>query len=335
MNKEKWKKVLWALLFPHKFLIFLLVNISAALLIYAFVDKNCPATVAYISYGLSAYALTVVCARMPEVFKKTKQGIYKNKYANKYLTEKELRIRISLYGGLVLNICFAIFKVVMGALYQSKWLFAMAGYNVILTVMRFVLVYRDQTDNLVRNKVDKQVTKQTNKPVKPMKTDYEKRMWGLHSYKVCGWLMLLLNIAISVIVVIVVFDNQRITYPGFMIYAIAAYTFYCLTMAIISMVKYWSRSNPVFSAVKRIGMAKALVSIFTLQVAMITQFGSGEGMNSMSTQLAAGEGMSSMSTQLANGATGFAVCAMINVMAILMLVGVKKDYKEIGGTNGK
>lgn len=296
MNKEKWKKVLTALLFPHKFLIFLLVNVSTVLLIYAFAGKDCPAALAYVSYFLSAYALTVVCARMPEIIRKAKQGIYKNKYANKYLTEQELRIRISLYGGLVLNICFAIFKIVMGALYQSSWLFAMAGYNVILSVMRFVLVYRDQTYNS-----------------KPVKTEYEKRVWGLHSYKVCGWLMILLNIAIYVIVAIVVVRNQTITYPGFMIYAIAAYTFYCLTMAIISMVKYWHRDNPVFSAVKRIGMAKALVSIFTLQVAMMTQFGSGEP----------------MVNRMANAATGIAVCVIITVIAILMLTGVKKDYKEI------
>lgn len=213
------------------------------LLIYAFFDENCPEIVAYISYFISAYALTVACARMP------------------------------------------------GILYQSKWLFAMAGYNTILSGMRFVLVYRDQI-NLHKE------------------SDYERKIQGLHSYKACGWLMLLLNSAISVIVVMVVFDNQTIVYPGFMIYAIAAYSFYCLTMGIINLVKYWHRDNPVFSAVKRIGMAKALVSIFTLQVAMITQFGESGGLD----------------YRMANGATGFAVCIMITVMAVLMLKGVKTDF---------
>lgn len=291
---DKWKAIFWKLLFPHTFIIFLLFNLSVILLLYAFCDENCPELVAYISYFVSAYTLTVVCARMPGIIKKIKMRLYDNKYANRYLTEKELRIRISLYGGLVLNSCFAVFKVVMGAMYQSKWLFAMAGYNMILSGMRFVLVYRDQTD-------------------RKKETDYEKRLDGLHSYKVCGWLMLLLNSAISVIVIMVVFHNQNISYPGFMIYAIAAFTFYCLTMAIINMVKYWHRHNPVFSAIKRIEMAKALVSIFTLQVAMITQFGAADGFD----------------YRMANGATGFSVCVIITVMAILMLIGVKKDYAEI------
>lgn len=291
---DKWKSILWKFLFPHTFIIFLLVNVSAALLLYAFLGENCPEAVAYISYALSAYALTVVCVRMPAIIKKAKGKVYSNKYANKYLTEKELRIRTSLYGGLVLNICFAIFKVVMGVLYNSAWLFAMAGYNVILSILRFILVYRDQTDMKAE-------------------TDYNRRLHGLRSYKTCGWLMLLLNIAISVIVMMVVVDNQTIDYPGFMIYAIAAFSFYCLTMAIINMVKYWHRQNPVFSAVKRIGMAKALVSIFTLQVAMLTQFGDGVEMNS----------------RMANGATGSAVCVLTLLIAIMMIIDANKDYKLI------
>lgn len=291
---NKWEKIFWKLLFPNKVLIFFLVNISAALLVYAFCAEERPEAAAYVSYGFSAYALTVVCARMPELFEKIKKSLHDNKYTNRILNGKTLRIRISLYGGMVWNSGFAVFKVVMGILYQSKWLFAMAGYNVILSGMRFLLIYRDINDRNEEN-------------------DYEKRVRGLHSYKVCGWLMLLLNMAITVIVAMVVLDKHRIVYPGFMIYAIAAFTFYCMTMAIINMVKYWQRHNPIFAAVKRIGMAKALVSLFTLQVAMITQFGGADGIND----------------RAMNGITGLAVCVITTLMAVLMLTGVKKDYERL------
>lgn len=295
---NRWKAIGKNLLFPHTLTVFLLFNASVVLLLYAFLSASCPEAIAYASYVISAYTLTIVCVRIPGIVKKSKQRLHENKYTNKVLTEQELRIRISLYGGLALNICFALFKVVMGVMYQSKWLFAMAGYNAILSIMRFVLVYRDQTNRKTAS-------------------DYQRQLQGLHSYRICGWLMLLLNIAISVIVMIVVFDKQTIVYPGFMIYAIAAYTFYCLTIAIIHMVKYWHRFNPVFSAVKRLGLAKALVSIFTLQVAMLTQFGTGNV----------------ESDALANMATGIAVCVIITVMAILMLIDVKKDYKSINFRN--
>lgn len=291
---DRWKKILWKLLFPETIWIFLLFNVSIGLVLYIFLGKKYVEVVSYVFYALSAYTLTVVCARMPGHFKKIKKRIYSNKYAKRYLTDKDLRIRVSLYGGLVVNVCFAVFKIVMGILFQSKWLFAMAGYNMILSVMRFVLVYKDQIS-------------------KKVETEQERKLHGIHSYKVCGWLMLLLNMAISVIVIIVVFEEQTLSYPGFMIYAIAAFTFYCMITAIISMVKYWHRVNPIFSAVKRIGMAKALVSVFTLQVAMLTQFGVDD----------------EVKHQMMNGMTGFAVCLIITVMAIFMLVDVKKDFAVI------
>lgn len=133
---EKWKRVFWKLLFPKTSLIFLLFNISLVSLIYVFSGEKSYEIVAYISYLVSAYTLTVVCVRIRKIVRKIKKRIYANKHANMLLTEKELQIRISLYGGLLANICFAIFKVVVGVLYQSKCFLAMAGYNTILSIMQ-------------------------------------------------------------------------------------------------------------------------------------------------------------------------------------------------------
>ena len=205
---------------------------------------------------------------------------------------------VSLYSGLLINTCFACFKVVMGFLYQSKWLFAMAGYNMILSIMRFILAYRELKD-------------------KKVKTADQYQKIALRSYWLCGWLMVLLNFAISVIVMIVVFDEHTIAYPGYMIYAIAAYSFYCLITAIINVVKYWKLENPIYAAIKRIVLAKALVSNFTLQVAMLTQFGD----------------LDRLSFKLANAATGFAICSAIMILAVFMIHNKKSsriDENELG-----
>jgi len=69
----------------------------------------------------------------------------------------------------------------------------------------------------------------------------------------------------------------------------------------------------VFTAIKRIGLAKALVSIFTMQVAMLTQFG----------------GQNELLKRIFNLATGSAVCASIMALAVFMLLGVRKDYREV------
>lgn len=290
---NKWKERLWKILFPNPFVVFLLVNASAGLLIYVFMGQQNTEPIAYVSYVLAFYALVVSCARIPATVQKVKNSLHKNKYTHRFLTDKELRVWVSAYMGLVVNVGFAILKALTGYLYESGWLYAMAGYHALSGVMMFVLVYRDKMGAKMSEDV--------------------RLIRGLHSYELCGWLMIVMNTAISVIVFMVVFREQTISYPGVLIYAIAAYTFYCMTMAVINLVKYRRRHNPVFSAIKRIGLAKALVSIFTLQVAMLTQFTTD----------------SETPVRLMNLGTGAAVCASIMALAVYMLLGVRKDYKEV------
>ena len=65
-------------------------------------------------------------------------------------------------------------------------------------------------------------------------------------------------------------------YPGFMIYAVAAYTFYKIIMSTIQVIKVGKRRSPLLSITRRIGYIDACVSILTLQTAMFASFSSGE-----------------------------------------------------------
>lgn len=290
---NKWKDLLWKVLFPKTWIVFLLFNLAAVSLIYVFMQQKTAEPIAYVAYMIAFYALMVVCARIPGTVKHVKDSLHKNKYTHRFLTDKELRVWFFAYMGLIVNVCFAVFKVIVGYMYDSAWLYAMAGYHTLSSLMTFIIVYRDKKGKDAE--------------------EHTRLIRGLHSYEMCGWLMILMNTAISVIVFMVIFRKQTISYPGVMIYAIAAYSFYCLIMAFINLVKYRRKHNPVFSAIKRIGLAKALVSIFTLQVAMLTQFG----------------GTDEIFTRIMNLATGCAVCAAIMALAVFMLLGVRKDYREV------
>ena len=292
-KKTDWKKIGLSILFPHTFLVFLLFNLTLAGLIYIFWNHYETSLLAVIFYGVSFYTLVIVCARIPGIVKDVKAGVYKNRYAKEYLTNKDLRMRISMYRGLLINFCFATFKIIMGFVYHSPWLFAMAGYNVILSTMRFVVIFRSQAKGL---------------------NELEERRRGLQSYHVCGWLMMLLNIAVSVIMFMVIVKKQTIEYHMIVTIGLAAFTFYCFIMAIINMVKYRERTNPVYATIKRIDMVKAIVSIFTLQVAMLTSF-SGQG--------------AAIDQRFMNTMTGIAVTIAINTIGAMMLAGVKKDFKEL------
>lgn len=301
MNKKEnegkketdWKAIGKKILFPHTFIIFLLFNLTVAGLIYIFVNHLEENLLSIMFYMVTFYTLVVVCVRIPGIVKNVKSGLYANKYTNMYLTDKDLRMRLSMYRGLLINFCFATFKIIMGFIYNSSWLFAMAGYNVILSLMRFIVVIRSQKKGL---------------------SEIEERRRGLQSYQVCGWLVMILNIAVSVIMFMVIVQKQTIEYHMIVTIGLAAFTFYCFIMAVINMIKYRERTNPVYATIKRIDMVKAIVSIFTLQVAMLTSF-SGQG--------------AAINISLMNTLTGIAVTIAINTIGAMMLAGVKKDFEEI------
>ena len=292
------REVIIKILFPSTFLIFLLVNISAVGLVLIFVRGMEEHPVAYLMYLISSYTLVIVCVRIPQIIKWWQEKLHENKYTDRYLTDKDLRIRLSMYLGLIIAFAFAVFKVVLGFVYESSWFFAMAGYNIILSLMRFVLIHQ------LRRKGA---------------TEYQNRVRGLQSYRVCGWLVMILNIAVSVIIFMVIVQKQTIQYNMIVTIGLAAFTFYCFTRAIINMIKYRERKNPIYAAVKRVDMVKAIVSIFTLQVAMLTTFnGQGE----------------TIDVGLMNTLTGVAVTIAINTMGAMMIASVRGDFRKLENIEG-
>lgn len=298
MNKfiEFWKRVPWkkiglVLLFPHTFIVFLLFNLTVVGLCYIFFNHQDSNPIAVAFYVVAFYSLVVVCARIPGIIKKVENGLHSNKYTHRYLTDQELRISFSMYRGLIINMLFAAFKIVLGVISNSAWLYAMAGYNTILSFMRFVVVFRTQK--------------------KGLSVEQEKHR-NLQSAWVCGWLMLVLNIAISVIMYMVIVLKQTIVYHEIIVITLAAYTFYCFTMAIINVIKY-HKKNLAYSTIKRIDLAKAVVSVFTMQVAMLTRFGQDGDID----------------VGIMNTITGSAVTIVVNTIAALMLSRVSKEKREM------
>ena len=68
-------------------------------------------------------------------------------------------------------------------------------------------------------------------------------------------------------------DLEPARYPGFLIYGVAFYTFYCLIFSMIQCIRFRRLHTPIFSAVKRLDLAKALYAIYMLQLSMLAQFG--------------------------------------------------------------
>jgi len=270
--------------------------LSTILLIYSLGYENANPIIVYGSYIFSTYALVIVVARLPAIIRKVKSGLYKNKYSNKYLSEAEVRAKTSLYVGNGINVLYSVVHLMTGVLYSSVWSYALAGYYVVLSLIR---------SNLVRK----------NRVCLTIENDKDKRLYELKSGCTCGRLLFLLNMAVTVLVVQMIWQNQYYDYPGFMVYAHAAYAFYSFIMSFISMMKRRKLEQPIYSAAKVVSMSCALMSILALQTALLMQFGNGQ------TEF----------IQLMNSLTGFAVCFNIFAMAVWLVHKTKKEIRVLEG----
>lgn len=288
---EQFKKILFKLLFPHKAIVICSVPIAAALLIYAFAYEDANIVVTYISYIFSAYSLTIVCAKAPILFRKIKAAKNRNKYITLYQSDAQLRVKISLYSSVALNILYALLQLFSGFHFHSIWFYALAGYYTLLAVMRFFLL------------------KDARKIVAG-----ENKFYEFLIYRLCGILLLLMNLTLGVIVSYIVWQNRGFEYHYIHTIAMAAYTFTAMTLAVMNVIKYRRYESPLMSAAKVISLASALVSLLSLETAMLTAFG---------------ESGNESFRQTMTAITGTAVCLLILTMAIYMIIHSTKEIRKL------
>ncbi len=292
------KKYFHRLLFPNRYVTAALVVLSAVLLTGVFTNIITFEPIDYIAYFLSAYALTVVCAA---VAVRVKGFLKTNKYTAPFMNDMELRGRVSLYTGVIVNFAYAVMKLASGIIYGSDWSLTLGFYYLILCVIRFVL----SKDTIKR----------------PLKIDAEKRLIHAYkSYRFCGGAMLFLHIAVTSMAVLMIYRDKSYDYPGTLIYANAAFAFYCVITSAVNLVKFKKADDPILSASKAVSFAGALMSIFALQTAMLVRFGGDHEYR-----------------RLMNSLTGGAVCFIIFIMAVYMFIHGTRMLKKLRGesTNPK
>ena len=295
-----WKKIGKALLFPHIAIMIVLVPISIVLLVASMVFIGTESAIAYISYVLSAYTLTVWCVKIPYLIKFFKTFKDENKYARKWQDDTRLRVNVSLYGSFFWNIAYALFQLWLGFYHHTFWFYSLGAYYICLAVMRFFLLLHTRKY-----------------------APGEKKREELIKYRACGAVFLLMNLALALIVFFMVYWNRTFEHHMITAIAMAAYTFTAFTVAIVNVIKYKKYNSPVFSASKAISLAAALVSMLTLESTMLTTFSDGT--------------MTVVEQKWMLGATGGAICALIVATAIYMIVTGTKKLKQLKSEveNGK
>lgn len=296
MNMDRMKKILKKL-FCLPPVPTLLISVPAyGLVIYALAGKNVEPVIAYAAYFLSAYAFIITVTGITGIVRFVRQGIDRHPLVRKalgiplvsrYLREDMFRAETGLYQGFFINLLYAGIKMLSGILYRSVWFITLAVYYILLAVMRASLLH------YVR------------KAGKDKVSEWKR-------YRLCGIILLFMNIALAGIVILVIHQNSGFEYPGMLIYVMAMYAFYAAIMAVRNVVKFRKYGNPVMSAAKVINLTAALVSMLSLETAMLTQFGAADD---------------PLFRQIMTASTGAGISLVVLGMAVFMIVRSTRQMK--------
>lgn len=290
-----WKRIANKLLFPPWWLMLLLAVVSTVALVTVFVKGWDISPVAYVVYVVAFYTLSTITATCIKVFpgyyRKARQRVYDNEFGNRYMTDAAYRTHLSLYLSLGINLLYVAVNLFAGLWYQSVWSITLAVYYSILAVMRFLLLRFASRTGIGNDRVKE-----------------------LRRSRLCGIILMTVNLALSGVVVLVIVQNRGFEYNGILIYVMATYTFYVTTTSIINIFKYRKYNSPVISTSKSINLAAALVSMLSLETAMLSQFG--------------GENTSPYFNQIMVGATGAGVSILVLAMSVYIIVRTNKELKN-------
>ena len=245
--KRAWT-LLERLLHPPKWVLLTLPPIVFAALTYVLL-KGKNRMPAYMIYCMSAYCLTIWILPLPRLFRKAKETMIHRLigtvFGEKYIGDLAFRGSVSIYQGMMVNFLYVVFRIFVGIRYASVWFLTIAIYYLLLGIMRLSLILSYRNRN--------------------MKSE-------LRCYRRTAWLLFLLNIPMGGMITLMVLTDSGYSYPGYVIYLSALYTFYTIILAIVNLVKFRKLGSPILSAAKVLNFVAALMSLLGLQTAMISQF---------------------------------------------------------------
>ena len=291
MKMNKWKEWGTHLHLPHWSLLVLLSAVCAVLLVKIFVRGAEKEIWAIGVYALSFALLTMDLIKLSAFVKRTARKIKNIGWLQPYFQDKELRKTVSIVQGAVVSAGYALFKLVVGVMMHSAWQLAAGIYYAVLGAMRLMLL------NTLRKEAEADETQR-------MKMEWK-------SYQSAGVLMFFLNAAMTGMAIQMIWQNQRNSYPGYVIYVSALHAFYALIHAVLQMIRFRKSKWPVFTASNALNFAGALMSIFILQTGLLDMFAD-----------------SGFGVMLANSATGTCVLASVFAMAVMMVVQSIKELKK-------
>ncbi len=288
-----WKQFAgWKLWHLPPVLALLLCVLCGGALAWIFLTGREKTVLAYPVYVLSAYGLTVLSLGIPRLVRWFRGTVLESRWVKPLAEDGDKRFLLGLFGEQLLNLGYGLFKTVSGILLGTAWVWADGLYNLVQGIIQLGQI----TQHRRRLPLEQQ--------------------WK--SYRAAGWMVLVMHLTMTGLVFMMIHRGQAEEYPGYMIFATAAFAFYKLITAFVDVARDRKHRSPVDSSVYLLDLTQALFSLFSLQVAMLHAFDDG-----------------SINVKLVNSLTGGAVCLLVVGTGIYMLRRADRELKKMGDSHGR
>lgn len=177
--------------------------------------------------------------------------------AVQYKQDRIFRASVNLQLVMVLNYLYAAYNLLTALQSGSVWLLSLGVYTLMLAIVR----------------TDLTLSHHRGRKLPPDALPrHESRC-----YRRVAWSLLALNVPIGGLTLLMVSGQSVSALPGHLIYLSALYTFVMMFLAISNLIRFRKLGSPILSAAKVLSLVAALLSLLTLQSALIDRFGTAQG----------------------------------------------------------
>ena len=230
--------------------------VAAVLLAFAFAREADETPLTYALYVGSAYLLASLCVLIARADLPRRASAFARRFrlAERLLDDLDFRRLVGTGLGALVNVAWAVANLAGGVMGESAWFVTLGVYYLLLALMRALLTRRAQ---------------RANRGADPLERVHR-------TCRSCGILLGLAAWSFAGTAVLVHHRLGGFAYPDSTIYAVALFAFYSLIVSVVNFVKLRAHDNPAYTAITTVNLATALVSLFALEVAMLSTFGGSE-----------------------------------------------------------
>ncbi|MBO5286170.1 MAG: hypothetical protein J6B16_04670 [Clostridia bacterium] len=280
------------------FIVTVLSATSSLLIVFLGGDSTTFDVIAYLLFGIAGLSLCYSVYLIIPIFPKLKDKIvaFMERFTFTHLILRSFGFRTVIFaiGSFLMSMLFSGFNAYMGIVNRSIWYGSLSAFYISLMFLRGgVLIYH-------KNRLGKEVDLN------------REELSKAKVYKNSGIITLILNVALSVAIAQMIFADAHFSYLGWTVFAFAAYAFFKITVAIITLFKAHRQDDLTVRAIRNINLIDALVSILALQTALMSAFGDG-----------------TLNTSLMNTLTGSVVSLLSIGIGVYMIVSANKQIKKL------